>query len=159
VGQTLHFRASVYSPNVTVTATTINTVKLTSPGQPDTLLIADTTVSPMGTTATFATSAVNTTEATFSFVLVGGATGFIADLADDSSRTYTVTAIIDVDYLNTVTTKRSVETIQFVSNANTQPVGIASTIVAQQSKLQQSSAVSTVASVFFVFLAGVYHIF
>ena len=151
VGQTLYYRASMVSPNVTLTGTTINSVKLSSPGEDDVLLYSEGQMDSDGTAATFSTDG-DVTFADFQFAL---SADFIAALADDSSRTYTTSVIVDVDYQNTVTSKRGRRTVEFSSNLNSQMVGLAASF--ETSQLQSSSAASlTIAAALVTFIATLF---
>ncbi len=146
VGQTLFYRASVVASNITLTATTINSVKLVSNGQSPVILYSGLALGAQGTAGAFATNGKTASTADFQFTLSGD---FIATIPDDSSRTYSTVVIVDVDYLNTVTAKRGVQRVEFVSNLNTQALGFSSSFTAEK----LSSSASTASSLLALFVA------
>jgi hypothetical protein len=150
VGQTLFWQVSVISPNVTLTGTTINSVKLTAPGQPDVLLYSNLALGADGTAASFATSSSAVDTADFQFTLTEG---LISTLADDSRRSYTTRVIIDVDYQDVVTTKRGRRSVEFSSNLNQQPVALSNSFEASKPASGDASTLSCgLASLFALFL-------
>jgi hypothetical protein len=154
VGQTLFFRATVISTNVTLTGTTINSVKLTSAGQPDVLLYSGLVLGADGTDASFSAPASTANSADFQFTLTND---FIAALADDSARTYTTRVIVDVDFLNVITTKRGVQSIEFASTLNEQPVALSASFSAQQES--GATAISSALAFAFAFAFTIFKLF
>lgn len=150
VGQTLYYRVSMNSPNVTLTGSTIQSVKITSPGEDDILLYSDGVLGLHGTDGAFITTDA-VSHADFQFTL---SDEFISALADDSSRVYTTTVIVDVDYQDTVTTKRGRRSVEFSSNLNSQVIALSANFEASQQ--MAAAAASTVAFTgIFAFVAPV----
>jgi hypothetical protein len=139
VGQTLYYRSSIVSPNVTLTGATINSVKLTSPAQADVLLYSEGASSTEGTAGAFTLTTQGANFANFHFTL---SAAFIDALADDSSRTYSTEVIVDVDFQNTITNKRGVMSIAFSSDLLNMPVGLAASFQAESTLDTSASALS-----------------
>lgn len=147
IGQTLYYRASMDSPNVTLTGATIQSVKLTSPGEADVLLYSEGALALHGTEGEFATTGA-ISHADFEFTL---SDEFISSIADDSSRSYTTIVIVGVDYQDTVTTKRGRQIVQFSSKLNSQVVALSASFEASH----ETASASTVAFTGIVAFVGI----